>query len=97
MRASFCSRGPAGGRGGAHPAGATDPPAGGPPDHAAPVLSLTLEAPGQDQPDSVRLPPEFFSLDQYDKSEGYTPGSRINELPGRQPVRAGFGLSIPIQ
>jgi hypothetical protein len=45
----------------------------------------------------VRLPPEFFSLDQYDKSEGYTPGSRINELPGRQPVRAGFGLSIPIQ
>jgi hypothetical protein len=57
------------------------PPAGGPPDHAAPVPSVTLEAPGQDQPDSVRLAPKFFSLDPYNQSEGYTPGSQINELP----------------
>jgi len=74
------------------------PPAGGPPDHAAPVPSLTLEAPGQNQPDGVRLSPEFFSLGRYDESAGYTPGSQIEELPGRrQPVRAGFSESIPIR
>jgi len=74
------------------------PPAGGPPDHAAPVPSLTLEAPGQDQPDSVRLAPAFFSLDNYGASGGYTPGSRIEELPGRRdPVRAGLSLSVPLQ
>ena len=75
------------------------PPAGGPPDRAAPLPSLTLEAPGQDQPDSVRLAPSFFSsLGDYNASEGYTPGSRIEELPGRRdPVRAGFSLSVPIQ
>jgi hypothetical protein len=74
------------------------PPVGGPPDHAAPVPSLNLEDPGQNQPDSVRLAPAFFSLDQYDQSDGYTPGSRIKEMPGaRQPVRAGVSLSIPVQ
>lgn len=74
------------------------PPAGGPPDHAAPVPSLTLEAPGQGQADSVRLAPAFFSLDQYDQSAGYTRGSQIEELPGRRdPVRGGFTLSVPIQ
>ncbi len=73
------------------------PPPGGPPDRAAPVPSQTLEAPGQDQPDSVRLAPSFFTLDQYNQSEGYTPGSRIDELPGRHPpVRAGFSLSVPL-
>jgi hypothetical protein len=83
------------------------PPAGGPPDHPAPIPSLTVEAPGQDQVeapgqdrrDSVRLAPSFFSsLGDYNASEGYTPGSRIEELPGRRdPVRAGFSLSVPIQ
>jgi hypothetical protein len=75
------------------------PPAGGPPDHAAPVPSLTLEAPGQGQPNNVRLAPSFFSsLGNYNASEGYTPGSRIEELPGRRdPVRAGLSLSVPIQ
>jgi len=74
------------------------PPAGGPPDHAAPVPSLTLAVPGQDQPDGVRVSPEFFSLGRNDDSAGYTPGSQIEELPGRrQPLRAGFSVSIPIQ
>jgi hypothetical protein len=74
------------------------PPANGPPDRAAPVPSLTLEAPDQGQPDTVRLAPNFFPLDNYSTSEGYTPGSQVHELPGRRdPIRAGFTLSVPLQ
>lgn len=74
------------------------PLASGPPDHAAPLPNLTVEAPGQDQPDGVRVSAEFFSLGQCNPSEGYSPGSQVSELPGRrQPVRAGLRVSIPIQ
>jgi hypothetical protein len=74
------------------------PPAGGPPDSAAPLPSLSLEAHDANQPGSVRVAPTFFSLDSYSQSQGYTPGSQIDELPGhRQPVRAGLSLSIPLQ
>jgi hypothetical protein len=74
------------------------PPAGGPADGAAPVPNLSLEAPDAGQPDTVRLAPTFFSLPQYNASQGFPPGSRIQELPGhRDPLRAGFTLSVPLQ
>jgi hypothetical protein len=77
------------------------PPAAGPPDRAAPVPTLTFEAPQSDQsdqPGDVRVTPQFFSLGSYGESGGYTPGSQIDEMPGRrEPVRAGLSLSIPLQ
>jgi hypothetical protein len=75
------------------------PPAGGPPDAAAPIPNTLSQAPGTGgQQEGPRLSPEFFQLPYYDQSQGYSPGSRQDTPPARrQPFAPGFSVSVPLQ
>ena len=74
------------------------PPAGGPPDTAAPMPDLLIQSPSQVQATGPTLSPDFFAMHYYDQSKGYVPGSRMDARPERRPLLApGLNLNVPLQ